>query len=69
VTSTQVNTPAPTTKKTMTERMALRLEPKTATAPAKTSGPKSPANFSETPKNPKNSDDCGGAPAWRRGSD
>ena len=45
----------------MTDRIALRLEPVTAIVPAKISGPKIPANFSKTLKNPKNSPDL----CWR----
>ena len=44
-------------KNRMTERIALRLEPLSAIVAAKISGPKIPANFSKTLKNPKNSPD------------
>ena len=41
----------------MTERIAARLLPKNLMARPKRTGPKIPANFSNTEKKPKNSDD------------
>src|SRR5712691_9414790 len=59
--STKLRMAAPTTKKMMTDRIAFRLDPVAAIVPAKISGPKIPANFSNTLKKPKNSPDlwCG----------
>ena len=59
-TSTNASRTPPTTKNTMRDRMARRLEPVARDHAAKTAGPRMPANFSNTPKNAKNSDD-----AWR----
>ena len=53
--STSARMAAPTAKKPMTLRIALRLDPVAAIVPAKISGPKMPANFSNTLKKPKNS--------------
>jgi hypothetical protein len=53
--STNARMAAPTAKKPMTLRIALRLDPVAAIVPAKISGPKMPANFSNTLKKPKNS--------------
>ena len=46
----------PTTKKAITDRMAPRPEPVDVATTAKIAGPKMPANFSNTEKNPKNCD-------------
>ncbi len=41
--------------------MAARDDPVASTTPAKTNGPRMPANFSNTEKKPKNSEErCGG---------
>src|SRR5439155_505950 len=44
-------------KKTMIDRTALRLEPVALIMIVKTAGPRMPANFSNTEKKAKNSDD------------
>src|SRR5687768_9058684 len=59
-TSTRVSTSAPAMKKTMTESTAARLLPNSVIEPKKMAGPAIPANFSNTEKKPKNSDDL-----WR----
>src|SRR5262245_41698859 len=56
-TFTRVRTRAPQTKKKITDNTAARLEPKMLTDAAKSAGPAMPANFSNTEKNPKYSDD------------
>src|SRR5688500_17583918 len=56
-TPTRASSSAPTTKNPITDRMALRLDPVSETVTANTAGPKMPANFSNTAKKPKNSDD------------
>ncbi len=44
-------------KKRMTDRTAARLDPKMLTETANSAGPAMPANFSNTEKKPKYSDD------------
>src|SRR3990167_6072562 len=56
-TSTRVRTSAPARKNRMTDSTAARLEPKIVTDAAKSAGPAIPANFSNTEKKPKYSDD------------
>src|SRR5688572_10801911 len=56
-TFTRVSTIAPRTKKTITESTAIRLLPNILTEMPKTTGPAMPANFSNTEKKPKYSDD------------
>src|SRR5262245_11527176 len=56
-TFTRVRTMAPQMKNRMTDKTAARLEPKTLTDAAKSAGPAIPANFSNTEKKPKYSDD------------
>src|SRR5262245_11609874 len=56
-TFTRVRTRAPQTKKKITDSTAARLDPKMLTDAANSAGPAIPANFSNTEKNPKYSDD------------
>src|SRR5439155_8724969 len=56
-TSTKASSIPPTAKKTMIDRTALRLEPVALIMIVKTAGPRMPANFSNTEKKAKNSDD------------
>ena len=53
--STVTSSAPPATKNTMIDRIAARFEWVRATAAENSSGPKIPANFSNTAKNPKNS--------------
>ena len=53
--STVTSRAPPATKNRITDRIAARFDWVSATAAENSSGPKIPANFSNTAKNPKNS--------------
>src|SRR5204863_4275072 len=55
--STRVSTAPPAMKNRITDTTAARLDPNALTDTAKSAGPAMPANFSNTEKNPKYSDD------------